>query len=174
MSEPHAPHVERLSPASWGLLALLAAMPVVMASGFPAYEAVKTTALLGGGALLWLLWAAHALRGQALALRGGLALLPLLGLGVLAAASALWAPNAWKALVGAARWWALGAVVFTALAPAGRPVRASDAAAAVGLARRWPRSSGWGSASGWCLTRWPLAPAPTGCAPPSTTRATPR
>jgi tetratricopeptide (TPR) repeat protein len=131
-------------------------MPVVMASGFPAYEAVKTAALLGGGALLWLLWAAHALRGQALALRGGLALLPLLGLGVLAAASALWAPNAWKALVGAARWWALGAVVFTALAPAGRPVRAADAAAAVGLGASLAALVGLGQRFGLVLD--PLAP----------------
>lgn len=115
------------------LLTLVAALPVVFASGFTSYEVIKTSVLLLGGALLLIGWAIRALRGKALRLRGGLLLLPILGLAALAAVSAIWSPNQHAALGESARWAALFAVLLVTLDPLGRPTRVSDVILALSL-----------------------------------------
>lgn len=105
------------------LLALVAAMPVVFASGFSKYEALKEGVLLVGGALLMLGWATRALRGKAMQIRGGLVLLPLGVMAALAFISSLWSANAWFATLSGARWLALGAVMLMVLDPVGRRLR---------------------------------------------------
>ena len=122
-----------MSPEGGVVLALLAALPVVMASGFTTYEALKGGVLLLGGGVLALMWLVRVLRGQPLELRGWLVLLPVLGLGVFALASALWAPASWVALESGARWLALAAVMAAILGGSPRPIRLGHAAVALSI-----------------------------------------
>lgn len=123
---------EKLSPEGLVLLALFAILPVVFASGFTAYEVLKGAVLVAGGAILLIMFAVRALRKERVGLGAVLVFAPLLTLVAVAALSALWAANPWRAGVSAAHWLALAGLMTTALNPAVRKPKFETMALAIG------------------------------------------
>ncbi len=115
------------------VLAALAVLPAIFASGFTAYEHLKSGLMLIFGAAVLVSLAVRVFRGQKLELRGWLSALPLAVLSIWALVSALWAPNALGAVADASGWMVLLGFFVAALAPWGRGLKLSHVSLAVGV-----------------------------------------
>ncbi len=119
--------------SSWIVLAMLALVPVVFATGFSNFERFRALLMgVGGGAAL-LTWGVALLRGRPLSMVAGRVNVLLLAFGLYVSLSLAWAPEFMSALLGVSHWLALIAVVLVIVAPVGRPLRFLDFAMAVSL-----------------------------------------
>lgn len=118
---------------SWLVLFIIAATPVVFATGFSEFEAVKQFTLVLGAGLAFVTWGATLLYRGRVGLVAGRVVSLLAAFGGYVAVSMFWAPEVLYGAVHANHFLALVAVVIILSAPLERPVRFFDFALAVSL-----------------------------------------
>ena len=116
-SEPLPSATPSLS--SRGVLLVLAALPMVFATGFSSYEMLRHEVLLVLSALLLALWGVETLKRRAFGALSLSTLLPLTALAVWAAISSLWSPAPLYGLVDSSLWLALVALSVPLALPSG-------------------------------------------------------
>lgn len=117
---------------SWIVLVLTAAVPVLFATGFSAFETVKDALLVGGTGLALVVWAVNLLRTERVGLVAGRVTVLAVGVGLYVLLAVSWAPIPLAGAVDALHIAALMALVTIISAPTGRPIRFEDLAMAVG------------------------------------------
>ncbi len=118
---------------SWMVLFIVAAAPVVFATGFSEFEVVKQFVLTGGAALALVVWGAGLVSRRRVGMVAGRVVSILVVFGVFVGASILWSPGALYGALHASHFLALVAVVVILSAPLERPVRFLDFAIAVSV-----------------------------------------
>ncbi len=119
--------------SSWIVLAMLALVPVVFATGFSNFERFRALLMSVGGGAALVTWGVAMLRGRPLSMVAGRVNVLLLAFGLYVCVTLAWTPEFFSAALGASHWLALIAVVLVIVAPVGRPLRFLDFAMAVAL-----------------------------------------
>lgn len=122
-----------LSVPTWIVLALLALVPLVFATGFSNFERARELVMGTGVAGALVAWGAMLLGRRPLSLVAGRVHVLLLALAVYALAAIGWSTVPLLGVLGALHVVSLAAVVLLIAAPAGRPLRFVDFAVAVAL-----------------------------------------
>lgn len=127
--------IERLdlSLSSWIVLAMLALLPLVFATGFSNFERARELMLGLGSALALMTWGAYVFGRRPMSMVAGRVGILLGAFLLYGAISLAWAPELLAGLTGIVHWFSLGVIALVIVAPAGRPLRFIEFALAISL-----------------------------------------
>ena len=122
-----------LGASTWIIMAMLALIPPLFATGFSSYETLKNIVFAGGSSIALIVWAVETVRAGRMSMVAGRVGIIWLLWGLFSLAGAAWAPNQLLGLIDGVHMASIAVVGTIVLAPAGRPMRFRDLANAVGV-----------------------------------------
>ena len=121
-----------LAVPTWIVLILLAAVPVVFATGFSQFDIAKDVLLMGGVGLGLVIWAVNVARQSTFGMVAGRVMILAVAVGVYVLLALAWAPSLYGSAPDAAHLVALVGMAVIIAAPTGRGIGFDDFALAVG------------------------------------------
>jgi tetratricopeptide (TPR) repeat protein len=123
---------QSLAVPTWIVLILLAAVPVVFATGFSQFDVVKDVVLMGGVGCALVVWAVQLARQSSLGMVAGRVTILAVAVGIYVLLALAWAPSLFGSAPDAAHLVALVGMAVILSAPTGRQLAFEEFALAVG------------------------------------------